>query len=150
MSGFGITVTAALLGSLCWAASGEKRYPVFTPPNFVTNMKLLGPNFAAVNAELAKNDFENAKAHLVRARELLASTITYWRDRKKDDAVQILRETLTRMDELDNALSSDSSDAAAATAIAKQVAAGCARCHGLYREHDPSTKIYRFKNGLGQ
>lgn len=143
-------MTVAFLGSLVWAAAGDKRYPVFTPPNFVTNMKLLGPNFAAVNAELAKNDFESAKAHLVRARELLAITITYWRDRKKDDAVQILRETLTKMDELDSALSSDSIDAAAAMAIVKQVAAGCGRCHGLYREQDPATQIYRFKNGLGR
>ena len=150
MKTFGLTVTAALLASLGGAAGGEKRYPVFTPSNFVTNMKLLGPNFAAVNSELAKNDFENAKAHLVRARELLAVTITYWRDRKKDDAAQILRETLAKMDELDTALSSDSVDAVAATAIAKQVAAGCARCHGLYREQDAATKGYRFKNGLEQ
>lgn len=150
MKGFGITLAAALLGSLGWAAAGEKRYPVFTPANFVTNMKLLGPNFAAINAELGKNDFENAKAHLVRARELLAITITYWRDRNKDDAVQILRETLTKMDELDSALSSDSIDGAAATAIAKEVAAGCAQCHGIYREQDPATKSYRFKNGFGQ
>ena len=151
MKALGISVGAVvMLVGLCWAAVGDTQYPVFTAPNFVTNMKLVGPNFAAINADLGKKDFESAKAHLVRTRELLAVTITYWRDRKQDEAIKILRETLTKMDELDTALSSDSVDSDAATAIAKQIGAGCGRCHGLYREQDPATKAFKFKNGLGQ
>src|SRR5258708_1431519 len=137
MRGLGISVTALLLTGLGWAAVGEKPYPVFTVPNFANNMQLLGPNFAAVNAALAKNDFENAKARLVRSRELLAITIIFWRDRMKDDAIKILRQTLTRMDDLDTILSSDHIDPAAALAIARQVGAGCQTCHNLYREQVP-------------
>jgi len=149
MRGLGVSVTTLLLAGLGWAAFGDKPYPIFTPPNFASTMQLLGPNFAAVNAALAKNDFENAKAHLVRSRELLAITVTFWRDRKKDDAIKILRDTLTKMDALDNALSSEHIDPDAATAIAKQVGAGCQSCHTLYREQDPGTKGYRFKKGSG-
>jgi hypothetical protein len=150
MRGLGISVAALMVAGLGWAALGDKPYPIFTPPNFVSVMQLLGPNFAAVNAALAKNDFENAKAHLVRSRELLAISITFWRDRKKDDAIKILRDTLTKMDDLDSALSSDHIDQAAATAIAKQIGTGCQGCHTLYREQDPDTKRYRFKKGSGQ
>jgi hypothetical protein len=151
MRGLAVSLTALIVVGLAWAAVGDKPpYPVFTPPNFVSTMKLLGPNFAAVNAAIGRNDFENAKAHLVRSRELLAISITFWRDRKKDDAIKILRDTLTKMDDLDSALSSDSIDSAAATAIAKQIGAGCQSCHTLYREQDPETKRYRFKKSLGE
>ena len=141
---------AMLLSSLAWAAVGDKPYPVFTPENFANNMRLLGPNFTAVNTALAKDDLENAKAHLVRSRELLAITITFWRDRKKDDAIKILRETLTKMDDLDNQLSSEPVDPAAAAAIVKQIGAGCQICHSLYREQIPGAKGYRLKEGLRQ
>jgi len=150
MNGLRISFTAFLLASLAGAAVGDKPYPVFTPDNFANNMRLLGPNFGAVNAALAKGDFENAKAHLVRSRELLAITVTFWRDRKKDDALKMLRDTLTRMDELDNILSSESIDQAAALATAKQVGGGCQSCHSLYREQIPGTKGYRVKDGSRQ
>ena len=110
-------------------------------------MQLLGRNFGGVNASLAKGDFETAKAQNVRSRELLAITITYWRDRQKDDAVKILRDTLTKMDELDTALSAEKVDPAAVTGIAKQIGANCGGCHGKYREQDPATKAYHFKKG---
>ncbi|SRR5579871_5490281 len=147
MKRLGVQLTL-LLASLACAAVGDKPYPVFTPDNFANNMRLLGPNFAAVNTALAKNDLENAKAHLVRSRELLAITIMFWRDRKKDDAIAILRDTLSKMDDLDNQLSSEHVDVAAATAIAKQIGGGCQSCHTLYREQIPGAKGYRLKDGL--
>lgn len=150
MNGLRISVTALLLAGLAGAASSDKPYPVFTPDNFANNMRLLGPNFGAVNAALSKSDFENAKAHLVRSRELLAITVTFWRDRKKEDALKILRDTLTKMDQLDDVLSSEPIDPAAALAISKQVGAGCQSCHALYREQVPGTKGYRLKDGLRQ
>ena len=50
---------------------------------------------------VGSSDYESAKAQLTRAREQLAITITFWRDRKKDDAVAMLRSALTGMDSLD-------------------------------------------------
>ena len=148
MKRLGVRVTAVLLASISWAAVADKPYPVFTPDNFANNMRLLGPNFVAVNTALSKNDFENAKAHLVRSRELLAITVTFWRDRKKDDAIKILQDTLMKMDDLDSALSSEHINTTAATEIARQVAAGCQGCHTIYREQVPGTKRYRLKDGL--
>jgi hypothetical protein len=150
MKDLGIFFGALLVAGLVWAAAADKPYPVFTPSNFVSTMQLLGPNFAAVNAELASGDFASAKAHLVRSRELMAISITFWRDRKKEDAIKILRDTLKKFDDLDNALSIDQIDPSAVTAIAKQIGAGCQSCHVLYREQDPATKSYRFRKGLDQ
>ena len=127
------------------AATADKPYPIYTPDNFANSMKLAGRNFGAVSAAVKGKDFETAKAQLVRTRELLAVTITYWRDRKKEDAIKILRDTLTKIDALDTALSAETVDAANANAIAGQIGADCQACHALYREQDPKTKAFHFK-----
>jgi len=127
--------------------AADKQYPIFTPENLVSTMKLVGRNFAAVNAAISKSDFETAKAQLARSRELLAVTSTFWRDRHKDDARQILKDALTKMDQLDDALSAEKIDGAQAAAVAKQVGAACQACHAVYREQDPKTRAFRLKAG---
>jgi hypothetical protein len=147
-----VRATAAAVAALISVAAvaAQAKYPIFTPENFVDTMKIVGVNFAAVNAAIAKPEFPTAKAQLIRSRERLALTITFWRDRQKDDAIKILRDTLGRMDDLDTILSPGAVDAAAASAAVKAVAAGCQACHALYREQDPATRAFRFKSGLVQ
>jgi cytochrome c556 len=60
----------------------------------------------------------------------------------------MLRTTLTRMDDLDAALSAETVDAGAAAAAAGRVNEACEACHAVYREQDPATKAYRLKPGL--
>jgi hypothetical protein len=141
---------ALLLAGTALPAASEKPYPIFTPDSFVNSMKLAGRNFGAVNTAIANKDFETAKAQLVRTRELLAITITFWRDRHKDDATKILKSTLSKMDELDATLSRETIDGAQAGAIAKEIGAECQACHTIYREQDPQTKAYRWKAGAIQ
>jgi cytochrome c556 len=125
----------------------EKPYPIFTSEHFVSAMKTAGQAFAAVNASLGRGEFEDSKAYLVISRDRLATTITFWRDRKKDDAIKMLREAVARMDDLDVALSADTIDPAAVAARVKQVGAACEACHAMYREQDPVTKAYKVKTG---
>ena len=141
-----LVVVAA--GSLVTAQ--QKPYPIFTFDHFVAAMKTVGQAFGAVNAALAKNDFEDSKAYLAISRDRLATTITFWRDRKKDDAIRFLRDSMTKMDDLDAALSANTIDPTAVNAIAKQVGATCQACHAVYREQDPATKAYRLKPGSAQ
>ena len=129
-------------------AAGQTKYPIFTPAAFVDTMKIVGVNFSAVNAAITKQDFPTAKAQLIRSRERLALTITFWRDRKKDDAIKILREALSGMDDLDTMLSAGSVDGTAAGAAARKIGASCQACHAAYREQDAVTRAYRFKSGL--
>src|SRR6185295_333620 len=106
--------------------------------------------FNAVNATLPTGPIgpdkaSDAKAYLAISRDRLATTITFWRDRKRDDAIKMLRDVLNKMDALDEALSVDSVDPAAVSGITKQIGTACQACHQVYREQDPVTKAYRVK-----
>ena len=124
----------------------DRPYPIFTVEHFLSAMKTVGQAYGAVNVSLSKPDVEDSKAYLAISRDRLATTITFWRDRKKDDAVRMLRATLAKMDELDVALSAEKLDQSGASAISKQIGASCEACHAVYREQDPSTKAFRIKN----
>jgi hypothetical protein len=99
---------------------------------------------------LAKKEYESAKAQLSRAREQLAITVTFWREKKKDDAVRVLKETLDRTDDLDAALSEETVNASAISAASQRLAAACQACHVVSRAEDPATKTYRLKPGSVQ
>src|SRR5712692_11003993 len=89
------------------AIAQKNPYRHYTEEKFIENMQTAGRNYAAVTDLLAKSEYDPAKAQLTRAREQLAITITFWRDKKKDDAVTLLRDALLRMDDLDVALSTE-------------------------------------------
>src|SRR5262245_19420925 len=139
-------IVALVALSSITSAQQKKPYPIFTLDHFVAAMKTVGQAFTAVNASLAADDVGESKAYLAISRDRLATTITFWRDRQKDDAIRMLRDVLGRLDALDEALSAEGVDQAAVAAIAKQVGAGCQACHQVYREQDPSTKAYRVKS----
>src|SRR5437870_2097481 len=88
-------------------ADDKKPYPIFTADHFVIAMKTVGQAFTAMNAAVVKNQADDAKAYLAISRDRLATTITFWRDRNRDDAAKMLRTALSRMDELDAALSAE-------------------------------------------
>ncbi len=146
----GRAVPAALalwLVALAVGPAAQVEYPIFTQDDFFKTMKTVGQNFETIDASLAANDFEAAKARAIRSREQLAITITFWRDRKKDDAIKMLRATTAKFDELDTVLSKEPVDREAARATTKQVEAACQACHAVYRDQDPVTKAYRLKPG---
>jgi len=142
-----ILVAAVVVVVLGDTAAAQKKNPYrnYTEEKFVENMQSAGRNYAAVTNLVAGGDYESAKAQLTRAREQLAITITFWRDRQKDDAVRMLREALTGMDGLDASLGGASVDPAAVKAATGRVNAACSACHAVYREQDPATKAYRLK-----
>ena len=138
------TVATVVAGSVVLA---QNSYPILTLDHFVRTMKTLGPNFAGATAALANNNYETAKERITRSREQLATTITFWRDNQKDDAIAFLRDTVRKMDDLDAALSVDSIDSVTVNALAAEIGAACQACHMVYRDQDPVTKEYRLKPG---
>jgi cytochrome c556 len=136
----------AAVGALA-AQQEKKAYPIFTVEHFTAAMKTTGQAFNAVNATLptATKDPGEAKAYLAISRDRLATTITFWRDLKRDDAVKMLRDVLNKMDALDGALSADAIDQSRVSALAKDLGTACQACHQVYREQDPVTKAYRVK-----
>ena len=128
-------------------AQQKNPYRNYTQEKFEENMQAAGRNYAAVTSLIGNSDYESAKAQLTRAREQLAITITFWRDRQRDDAVGMLRSALTGMDGLDAVLGASPVDAGAVRAASQKVDAACAACHSVYRDQDPATKAYRLKPG---
>ena len=118
------------------ASAQDRPYPIFSADHLDATMKTLGPNVAAVRAALVDSDYPTAKQRVIRSREQLATTITFWRDRERDDAVGWLRSALTQLDALDTALSAEAVDPAVVDSIAATVTANCVACHTAYRERD--------------
>ena len=146
----GLLVAIGIAASGAEAAAQEKPYPIFTAEHFVAAMKTVGQAFAAVTASIGRSEFEDSKSYLAISRDRLATTITFWRDRKKNDAIKMLRDTVSEMDDLDVALSADKIDPAAVAARVKEVGAACQACHAIYREQDPVTKVYKMKAGTAE
>jgi hypothetical protein len=140
----GLAVSAALVigaglaaGAGPHAQEGSKPYPIYTSDHLAGTMETLGPNFAAAARALEAGDYPAAKERLARAREQLATTITFWRQRGRDDGVGFVRAAVRAMDDLDAAMSVDDVDAPAASGFAADVQATCNACHAAYREPDP-------------
>ena len=129
-----LTVAVLLLPAAPAAQDGP--YPIFTEAHLDAIMTTLGPNVAGVRAALAAGDYSTAKERSIRSREQLATTITFWRDRERQDAVGWLRTALNRLDALDTVLSVEPVDGAVAAAIAGEITEACTACHAVYREPD--------------
>jgi hypothetical protein len=143
-----LSVLVVLGAGSAVAQTQKPRYPIYTADHLNDAMKTVGLAFGLAEHSIAKNDFENAKDYLIRARDQLAPSITFWRDRKLDDAVAMLRDTLKKMDALDAAMSTEKVDGRAVAGLGKDAAASCETCHARYREQDPATKAYRVKPEL--
>jgi hypothetical protein len=140
-----VACLALVVGSAALAQEKAPKYPIFTADHLDDAMKTVGLAFTLTRSAIDKNSPENAKDYLIRARDQLATTITYWRDRKNEDAIATLRETLKKMDALDAAMSTETVDIKAAATLAGSVSQSCEACHARYREQDPATKAYRVK-----
>ena len=137
------SVCALIMLTVAGPVAQDRPYPVFTAVHLDATMKTLGPNVAGVRESLAGGEYSTAKERVVRSREQLATTVTFWRDRDRADALGYLRAVLDRMDLLDAALSTDTVDAPAAGRLMTAIDDGCAACHGVYRERDRDTGDYR-------
>jgi hypothetical protein len=144
-AGLVIVAALALASAASLAQEKAERYPIFTADHLDEAMKTVGLAFTLTRSAIDKSSAENAKDYLIRARDQLATTITYWRDRKNDDAIAILRETLKKMDALDAAMSTDTADMKAVSTLAASVNQSCEACHAKYREQDSATRAYRVK-----
>lgn len=140
----GVALVAVFVTGLA-ISTQQNPYRNYTEEKFAQNMQSADRNYSAVQALIAKNDYESAKAQLTRAREQMAITMTFWRDAKRDDAVAMLRKALTGMDDLDVALGAEKVDPSAIAAASEHIATACQACHAAYREQDPSTKAYRVR-----
>jgi cytochrome c556 len=112
-------------------------------------MKANGQAAGAMNKAIAGGSYADARTQLATLRTNFMALQGMWASVKKDDAVAIVKDGLTRLDALDKMLSAATVDQMAAQAAVKEFqGATCGACHKLYREGDGKTTPYSFKAGV--
>lgn len=102
----------------------------------------------AMNKAIGSGGFADARMQVATLRTNYMALQGFWVDKKKDDAVVIVKDGLTRLDALDKVLAAPTVDQMAAQAAAKEFGGNtCGACHKLYREGDAQTG-FRFKPGV--
>jgi cytochrome c556 len=103
----------------------------------------------AMNKAIASASYADARTQLATLRTNYMTLQGLWASVKKDDAVAIVKDGLTRLGALDKLLSAATVDQMAAQGAVKEFqGATCGACHKLYREGDGKTTPYSFKAGV--
>ena len=103
----------------------------------------------ATNKALAAASYADARTSVATLRTNFMTLQGMWASVKKDDAVAIVKDGLSRLDALDKMLSAATVDQMAAQGALKEFqGATCGACHKLYREGDGKTTPYTFKAGV--
>ena len=119
-----------------------------TVEEYATAMKANAQAVGALNKALGSGGFADARTQVAALRQNYMALHGFWTEKKKDDAVAIVKDGLSRLDALDKILAAPTPDAMAAQAAVKEFAGGtCGACHKLYREGDAQSG-YRFKAGV--
>ena len=102
--------------------------------------------FRQVDKAVQSNNAADAKAQLAVVKAAVAESQSFWVTHKKDDAVKMNKESLAKLDALEQVLSAGTLDVAAATAAFKEAGGACRACHQQYRVEDEKNQ-YHLKPG---
>jgi hypothetical protein len=121
---------------------------VTTVEEYAQLMKANAQAVGATNKAIGSAAYPDARMHVATLRKNYMALQGFWADKKKDDAVAIVKDGLTRLDALDKMLGAATVDQMAAQAAAKEFGgATCGACHKLYREGDAQSG-FKFKPGV--
>ena len=121
---------------------------ITTTEEYTKLMKANAQANGAMNKAVGSGAFADARTQVATLRQNFMTLQGFWTERKRDDAVGILKDGLTRLGALDKMLSAGTVDQVAAQAAAKEFGGmTCGACHKLYREGD-NTAGFRFKAGV--
>jgi cytochrome c556 len=119
---------------------------VSTSDDLDKTMKKIAPAQTAAAKAIQSMAWSDAKAQVTIVKQALSDTEPFWVAQKKDDAVKMLKDSITKVTAVEEAVSSPMPDQQAALAAFKQVGATCAACHKQYREQDENQQ-YRLRTG---
>jgi len=121
---------------------------VTTVEEYAKLMKSNAQANGATNKAIGSGMFADARMQVATLRQNYMALQGFWADKKKDDAVAIVKDGLTRLDALDKLLGAATPDQMAAQAAAKEFGgATCGACHKAYREGDAQSG-FKFKAGV--
>lgn len=146
MPRFVLCLTALMAVSLGTVAVAQSK--ITTTEEYAKLMKANAMANGALNKAVGSGAFADARMHVVTLRQNFMTLQGFWGERKRDDALGILKDGLTRLNALDTMLSAGTVDQVAAQAAAKEFGGNtCGACHKLYREGDNQTG-FRFRPGV--
>jgi cytochrome c556 len=118
------------------------------PEDYAQLMKANAQAAGAMNKAIGSGAFADARTQVATLRTNYMALQGFWSEKKKDDAVGIVKDGLTRLDALDKLLGAATVDQMAAQAAGKEFGgATCGACHKLYREGDAQSG-FKFKAGV--
>lgn len=132
-----------------WAgALATAQGKIATMEEYAKLMKANAQANGAMNKAIGSGAFADARAQVTTLRQNLTTLQPFWAERKRDDAVGIIKDGLSRLDALDKMLGAATVDQVAAQAAAKEFGGNvCGACHKAYREGDQQTG-FRFRPGV--
>ena len=137
----GVMVVTLVTGAM---AQGK----IATMEEYAKLMKSNAQANGALNKAVGSGAFADARMQVATLRQNFMTLQPFWTERKRDDAVAIVKDGLSRLDALDKMLGAATVDQMAAAAAAKEFGGNtCGACHKLYREGDAQTG-FRFKAGV--
>jgi hypothetical protein len=128
--------------------AGVLAQKVTTAEEYAQLMKANAQAVGGANKAIGSAAYADARMNVATLRKNYMALQGFWTDKKRDDAVAIVKDGLTRLDALDKTLSAPTVDQMAAQAAAKEFGgATCGACHKLYREGDAQSG-FKFKAGV--
>lgn len=122
--------------------------PLTGGEDYAKLMKANAQAAGAMNKAIGSGAYADARMHVASLRTNYMALQGFWTEKKKDDAVGIVKDGLTRLDALDKLLGAATVDQMAAQAAGKEFGgATCGACHKLYREGDAQSG-FKFKAGV--
>jgi cytochrome c556 len=110
-------------------------------------MKKLSPANGALNKAIKAQAWADAKKQVDVVEEALESAHNFWVVKKRDDAVKMSTDAMTKLEALEDALDKSTPDSTAVMAAAKEFASSCLGCHKAYRVQDENQQ-YVVKPGI--
>ena len=104
-------------------------------------MKRVGPAQTAVNKAIQATSYGDAKKQLEVIEDGIEDAQNFWVINKKVDGVKMGKDTLAKINALEEALSASTPASAAVTAAFKEVAGSCTACHKTYRTTDENNNF---------
>lgn len=142
-----VVVTAGVMVAV-WGLAVMAQGKITTMEEYAKLMKSNAQANGALNKAVGSAMYADARTQIATLRQNLQTVQPFWAERKREDAVGIIKEGMTRLDALDKMLAGASVDQAAAAAAAKEFGGNtCGACHKLYREGDQQTG-FRFRPGV--
>ena len=128
-------------------AAGVMAQGKISPEDYAKLMKANAQANGAMNKAIGSASYADAKAQIATLRTNYMALQGFWAAAKKDDAVTIVKDGLTKLDALDKLVSAPTVDQMAAQAAGKEFGGmTCGACHKLYREGDAQSG-FKFKAG---